>query len=91
MSKRVKLVALGAAAVVGIAAVYDCIKLEEKLRKPLSINFMSRKCEYIYLKHNYLREPVKDFLNEFFPEETMIHSVLYNIKRKLTFTKVSER
>lgn len=91
MSKRVKLVALGATAVLGIAAVYDGIKLVEKLRQPLNTRLLEKHCEYIYIKHNYFREPVKDFLNEFFQEETLIYSIIYNLKRKLIFTKVSQQ
>lgn len=49
---------------------------------------MTRRCEYIYVPHDYFREPVKDFLNELFQEETMIYSVLYNLKKRFTFTKV---
>lgn len=88
MSRRSKLLVLGASAVLGLA-VYDGIKCVQLLRKPLNTNFLNRRCEYIYIPHNYLREPVKDFLNEFFEEETMIYSALYNMKKKLTFTKVN--
>lgn len=89
MSRRTKLAVLGASAVFGLVA-YDSYRCVQRLRKPLNTNFLNRRCEFIYIPHNYLREPVKDFLNEFFEEETMIYSVLYNLKKKLTFTKVNE-
>jgi hypothetical protein len=64
----------------------DCI---ERLRKPLNTNFLFKKCEFIYIDHNYLREPVKDLWNEFFEEEAAIYSYFNNLKRKFSFTKVN--
>ncbi|CRL02310.1 CLUMA_CG015381, isoform A [Clunio marinus] len=78
---------LGASTLIGLA-FYDSYRCVQRLRRPLNTNFLTKRCEYIYIKHNYLREPVKDILNELFQEETMIYSVLYNIKKKLTFTKI---
>lgn len=80
---------LGASAVIGIS-VFESYKCIKRLRRPLNIKFMNRRCEYIYIPHDYFREPVKDFLNELFQEETMIYSILYNLKRKLTFTNVGQ-
>jgi hypothetical protein len=82
-------VLLGVSAAVGFTA-YDSYKCVKILRKPLNTGFLNKsgRCEIIYIKHDYFREPVKDFLNEFFEEETLIYSLIYNIKRKLTFTKV---
>lgn len=69
--------------------IYESIETYRVLRKPLSTNCCNKKVEWVYVKHNYLREPFRDFLNEFFREETKIYSFLYNLKKKLTFTKVS--
>lgn len=81
---------LGASTVLGLA-IYDGYHCVKRLRKPLNTKFMTRRCEYIYLPHDYFREPVKDFLNKLFQEETMIYSALYNLKKRLTFTKVGHR
>lgn len=81
---------LGASTVLGLA-IYDSYRCLGRLRKPLNTKFMTRRCEYIYVPHDFFREPVKDFLNELFQEETMIYSVLYNLKKRLTFTKVGRR
>lgn len=80
---------IGASAALGLI-VYESYKCAKILRKPLNTNFMSRRCEFIYIKHDYFREPVRDFLNELFQEETLIYSVLYNLKKKFTFTKVGQ-
>lgn len=68
--------------------VWTSHDISARLRKPLSTNFLSSKSEFIFIQHNYFQEPVRDFLNEFFEEETKIYSFLYNVKKKLTFTKV---
>lgn len=88
MSKRVKLVAGCIGTVVLGLAVYDGSLCVQRLRKPLSTNFLNKRCEFIYISHDYFREPVKDLLNKLFQEETLIYSILYNIKKRLTFTKV---
>lgn len=88
-SQRVKLVVGCLGTVVLGFAAYDGYRLVQRLRKPLSTNFLNKRCEFIYIPHDYFREPVKDLLNELFQEETLIYSVLYNLKKKLTFTKVS--
>jgi len=70
--------------------LYEGCETYKLLRKPLNTNCLGlNSSKFIYLKHNFLREPVRDFLNEFFEEETKIYSFLYNLKAKLTFTKVS--
>lgn len=70
--------------------IYETVEAYNFLRKPLNTNCLfSNKSEWIYIKHNFLREPVRDFLNEFFEEETKIYSFLYNLKKSMTFTKVS--
>lgn len=89
MSRRVK-IAVGCLGTVVLGlAVHDGYKCAQRLRKPLSTNFLNKRCEFIYIPHDYFREPVKDFLNKLFQEETLIYSVLYNLKKRLTFTKVS--
>lgn len=77
-------VAIGTSSLV----VWTSYDINRRLRKPLSTNFLSSRAEFIYIPHNFLQEPVRDFLNEFFEEETKIYSFLYNVKKKLTFTKV---
>jgi hypothetical protein len=67
---------------------WTCHDINRRLRKPLSTNFLSSRAEFIYIPHNFFNEPVRDFLNEFFEEETKIYSFLYNVKKMLTFTKV---
>ena len=89
MSKRMKLAVAGVSAATLGFVIYDSYRCVQRLRKPLNTNFLTRRCEYIYIPHDYFREPVKDFLNELFQEETFIYSLLYNLKKKLTFTKVS--
>jgi len=70
--------------------VYEYSEACRVLRKPLNTNCLfDNRSEWIYIKHNYLREPVRDLLNEFFEEETKIYSFLYNLKKRMTFTKVS--
>lgn len=91
LSNRVKFAVSGASALALGFVVYDSYRCVQRLRKPLNTKFLSQRCEYIYIPHDYFREPVKDFLNELFGEETFIYSVLYNLKRKLTFTKVSHK
>lgn len=66
------------------------------LRKPLNTNCLAHKrSEYIYLKHDYFRAPVKDIMNELFQDEPKIistadkiNSFLYAIKKKVTLTKL---
>ena len=77
-------VALGTTSMV----VWTSYDINQRLRKPLSTNFLNSRAEFIFIPHNYFQEPVADFLNELFEEETKIYSFLYNIKKKLTFTKV---
>lgn len=91
MSKRLKFAVKGLGCAVLGCVIYDVNRCIKRLRKPLSTNFMNRRCEFIYIKHDYFREPVKDFLNKLFQEETRIYSVLYNLKKKLTFTKVNTK
>lgn len=68
---------------------YESYMAVKTLRRPLNLNVLShRKCEFIYIQHDYFRQPVQDFLNELFKEETKIYAFLYNLRRKLTFTKV---
>lgn len=69
--------------------VWTSYDINRRLRKPLK-NCLGNRAEYIFLKHNYFQEPVRDFLNEFFEEETKIYSFLYNVKKMLTFTKVNK-
>lgn len=88
MSKRIKLAATGVTVIAFGCVVYDGYRCVQRLRKPLNTNFLNRRSEYIFINHDYFREPVKDFLNELFQEETLIYSILYNLKKKLTFTKV---
>ena len=88
MSQRVKLVIVGSATILTSWAIYESYQINQKMRKPLNTKFLDRRCQFIYIDRNYLREPVKDFMTEIFHEETLIHSFLYNIKKKLTFTKV---
>lgn len=90
MSKRIKFVLTSASAITLSYAIYDSYRCVQRLRKPLSTKFLSRRCEFIYIPRDFFREPVKDFLNEFFREETRIYSFLYNLKRTLTFTKVTK-
>lgn len=71
---------------------YETSEVYKFLRKPLNTNCLfSNRSEWIYIKHNYLRDPVRDFLNEFFEEETKIYSFLYNLRKRMTFTKVSPK
>lgn len=90
MSKRAKLIFVSATTVLGGLAFYDSYKCYKRLRKPLNSNCLFPKREFIYITHDYFREPIKDFLNKFFEEETLIYSMLYNLKKKLTFTKVGQ-
>lgn len=72
--------------------IWESYQAYKFLRKPLNTRCMfGNRAEWIYIKHNYLREPVRDFLNEFFEEETKIYSFLYNLKKSMTFTKVSRK
>lgn len=72
--------------------VYESNEVYKFLRKPLNTNCLfSNRSEWIYIKHNYLRDPVRDLLNEFFEEETKIYSFLYNLRKRMTFTKVSPK
>jgi hypothetical protein len=69
---------------------YQYSEASKFLRKPLNTKCLfGNRSEWIYIKHNYLREPVRDLLNELFEEETKIYSFLYNLKKRLTFSKVS--
>lgn len=89
MSKRVKLIVLGATAVVVGVVAFESLQTIKVLRKPLDTKVLERRQKFIYIDRNYFREPVKDFMTEMFQEETLLHTLLYNVKRKLSFTKVN--
>lgn len=81
--------------ITGIASValltYEIYSSIESIKGLVNTRVLEKRpsCCYIYIKHDYFREPVKDFLTELgFREETLLYSFLHNIKRKLTFTKV---
>lgn len=79
-------------------SVYETFRVIEILRKPLSTNCLDvKRSEFIYLKHDFFRAPVKDIkdiMNEIFLDEPpkisgktdQIKSMLYDIKRKFTLT-----
>lgn len=91
MSRRLKYAIIGSSALLATWAIYDGYQAVQKLRKPLNSSFLSRKSEFIYISRDYFREPVKDLLTSSrstFDEESLIATFLYNVKNRLSFTKV---
>lgn len=81
--------------IVGTSAIFglvlnESINCVQRIRKPLNLRVLDKRSDcYIYIKRDYFREPVKDIFLEIFQEETLLYNLLYNIKKKLTFTKVN--
>lgn len=92
MSRRVKYIVIGGSTLLATWAIYDGYQTVQKLRKPLNSSFLSRKSEFIYISRDYFREPVKDLLTTSSSSysESLIDTFLYNVKNKLSFTKVSK-
>lgn len=50
---------------------------------------LAKRSEFIYIKHDFFRDPVKDVFNEFFQDdEPKINGFLYNMRKKLKLTKL---
>lgn len=91
MSRRGKYLIIGSSALLTTWAIYDGYQCIQKLRKPLNSGVLSRKSEFIYISRDYFREPVRDLFTtsgSTFDDESLIATFIYNVKKKLSFTKV---